>query len=47
MTEEQIEKLIDNKIKSHELRVGIVSGVFGALFVFGVMHAVWLLKNQV
>lgn len=47
MTEEQIKKLIDNKIKSHELRVGIVSGVFGALFVFGVMHAVWLLKNQV
>lgn len=47
MNEEQIEKLIDNKIRSHEIRVGFVSGVIGALFVFGITHAIWLLKNQV
>lgn len=46
MTEEQIENLIDKKICVHEVRVGIVSGILGALFVFGVMHAVWLLKQQ-
>lgn len=46
MTEEQLEKLIDDKIRSHEIRVGIVSGILGALFIFGVMHAVWLLKHQ-
>lgn len=47
MTEEQIKELIDKKIRSHEIRVGIVSGILGALFVFGIMHAMWLLKNQI
>lgn len=47
MTEDQIKELIDSKIRSHEIRVGIVSGIFGALFVFGIIHAMWLLKNQI
>ena len=40
------EKLIDDKIRSHEIRVGLISGIIGALFTFGITHAVWLLKNQ-
>lgn len=47
MTEEEIENLIDEKIKLHEIRVGFISGIFGAIFTFGIIHAVWLLKNQI
>lgn len=36
MTPEQIAKLIDSKIRAHEIRVGIVSGVIGL---------VWLVAN--
>jgi hypothetical protein len=43
----EIEQLIDQKIKSHEIRVGIISGIIGALFTFGIIHAVWILKNQI
>lgn len=44
MDRDQIEKLIDSKIKSHEIRVGWISGLIGALFTFGIIHSVWLLK---
>lgn len=47
MNQNQIEKLIDDKIRSHEIRVGIISGIIGALFTFGIIHAVWILKNQI
>jgi hypothetical protein len=47
MNEIEIEKLIDDKIKSHEIRVGLISGIIGALFTFGIIHAVWILKNQI
>ena len=46
MNQSEIEKLIDDKIRSHEIRVGLISGIIGALFTFGIIHAVWLLKNQ-
>jgi hypothetical protein len=35
MNPEEIEKPIDNKIRQHEIRVGWISGVIGALFTFG------------
>ena len=47
MNQTEIEKLIDDKIKSHEIRVGMISGIIGALFTFGIIHAVWILKNQI
>ena len=45
MNKAEIEKLIDRKIKYHEIRVGIVSGIIGSLFVFGIIHSIWLIKN--
>ena len=46
MTPEEIENLIDQKIKSHEIRVGWISGIIGALFTFGIIHALWLIKEN-
>lgn len=45
MKPEEIEKLIDSKIKEHEIRVGWISGIIGLFFVFGIMHSIWLIKN--
>jgi len=47
MTPEEIEKLIDSKIKKHEIRVGWISGIIGIFFVFGIIHAIWLMKNLI
>lgn len=47
MTEQEIKDLIDSKIQAHEFRVGIISGIFGALFLFGIIHAVWILKQHI
>lgn len=47
MNKEEIEKLIDEKIKFHEIKVGIVSGIIGTFFVFGIVHAIWLMKNAI
>jgi hypothetical protein len=46
MTPEEIENLIDRKIKSHEIRVGWISGIIGALFTFGIVHAIWIIKEN-
>jgi hypothetical protein len=45
MTPEEIEDLINLKIQNHELRVGWVSGIIGATFLFGNLHAFWLVKT--
>lgn len=45
MNKTEIEKMIDYKIRCHEIRVGIVSGIIGALFVFGIVHSIWLIKQ--
>lgn len=47
MNREEIEKMIDDKIRNHEIRVGWISGVIGALFTFGIIHAIWLIKQWV
>ena len=47
MNREEIENLIDEKIKSHEIRVGFVSGIVGVFFVFGIIHAIWLIKQHI
>tara|TARA_B110000503_G_scaffold118544_1_gene179573 strand:+ start:179 stop:325 length:147 start_codon:yes stop_codon:yes gene_type:complete len=44
---EDIEKLIDLKIRSHEIRVGWISGVIGVFFVFGMIHSIWLIKHWI
>jgi hypothetical protein len=47
MEKTEIERIIDSKIKSHEVRVGYVSGVIGLLFTFGIFHSVWILKKMI
>ena len=47
MNRDEIEKLIDDKIKNHEIRVGWISGIIGALFTFGIIHAIWLIKESI
>jgi len=47
MNYDDIEKLIDKKIQQHEFRIGIISGILGSLFVFGIVHAIWLIKESI
>ena len=47
MNKSEIEKLIDDKIRSHETKVGIISGIIGVFFVLGIMHSIWLMKHWV
>jgi uncharacterized membrane protein len=47
MNQDEIEKMINEKIKHHEIRVGIISGIIGVLFVFGIVHSIWLIKNWI
>jgi hypothetical protein len=41
---EDVEKLIDTKIKNHEIRVGIISGIIGLFFILGIIHSIWLIN---
>lgn len=51
MDKEEIQKLINQSIaeaiKTHEVRVGWISGVIGIFFVFGIVHSIWLMKNWI
>lgn len=51
MNKEEIQELIDQsiarEIKKHEIRVGWISGTIGIIFVFGIIHAIWLMKNWI
>ena len=47
MNRDEIEKLIDDKIKNHEIRVGWISGIIGALFTCGIIHSIWLIKESI
>lgn len=47
MNQKDIENLIDQKIRTHEIKVGWISGIIGALFVFGIMHSILLMKQWI
>jgi hypothetical protein len=42
MSEEEILKLIESKIRNHELRVAIISGILGVALLAGTFHAIHL-----
>lgn len=42
LTSEQIMLLIDFKIKQHEFRVAVISGILGGIVTAGLFHAIWL-----
>lgn len=47
MNRDEIEALINKRIKEHEVRVGWISGIIGALFTFGIIHSIWLIKHWI
>jgi hypothetical protein len=42
LTATQIEYLIDTKIREHEIRVAVISGLLGFAVLAGMFHAIWL-----
>lgn len=42
MKDEEIIKTIDTKIRNHETRVAIVSGILGSAVLAGIFHAIHL-----
>lgn len=40
MKPEEIELLIDSKIRNHEVRVALISGIVGGSVVAGIFHAI-------
>ena len=44
MKKDEIEVLIDKKIRQHESRVGWISGIIGLFLLFGNFHAFWLMR---
>jgi len=43
---DDIERLIDDKIRRHEIRVALTSGVIGAALFAGIFHAIALLRHD-
>lgn len=43
----EIDRIVDQKIREHEIRVGWISGLIGILFVFGIIHSIWLVKSSI
>lgn len=42
MNKEEIQDLINTKIRAHELRVAVVSGILGLSVIAGIFHAIHL-----
>jgi 5,10-methylenetetrahydrofolate reductase len=42
MTDEEIIKAITDKIRNHEVRVAIISGILGVVTLAGIFHAIHL-----
>jgi hypothetical protein len=40
MKPDEIESLIDSKIRNHEIRVALISGIVGGSVVAGIFHAI-------
>jgi hypothetical protein len=40
MDQQEIESLIDSKIRSHEIRVAVISGIVGGAVIAGIFHAI-------
>lgn len=51
MDKDEVQELINQSIakaiKSHEIRVGLVSGLIGLAFILGIMHSIWLIRHLV
>lgn len=47
LTKNEIEDLVNKKIRLHEIRVAWISGIFGLSVIFGLFHAIMLLKIEV
>ena len=51
MDKDEIQSMINESIsaaiKNHEIRVGWISGIIGSLFVFGIIHSIWLIRHWV
>ena len=51
VTRSEVQDLIDRSIgkaiKEHEIRVGWISGIIGLLFVFGIVHSIWLIRGWI
>jgi len=43
---DDIERLIDDKIRQHEIRVALTSGAIGAALFAGIFHAIALLRHD-
>jgi hypothetical protein len=44
MGKNEIETLINKKIRDHEIRVAWISGILGMSVILGIFHAIFLLK---
>lgn len=42
--QDMIDQSIADAIKKHEIRVGWISGIIGILFVFGIVHSIWMMR---
>lgn len=47
MDKKEIEDLINQKIRLHEIRVAWVSGILGMSVLIGIFHAIILLKTVI
>lgn len=44
MAEEDVQRLIHQAIRAHEIRVAISSGILGILLIAGTWHAIWMCR---
>lgn len=43
---DELQRLIDDAIRRHEIRVAITSGALGAALLLGTFHAIALLRHE-